>query len=159
NALFRLGALFPPAVRAGDWWRLFAALFLHYGTLHLSMNMFALWVLGPFTEFALGLRKFLLVYLLAGIGSMAVVLELWSGPEGRQMTVGASGCVMGLIGATAALMLRGWLRENARLAKRRLIVMVFIVATQTLFDAMVPQVSMAAHLSGAFIGFIGTIFL
>jgi len=42
DTLYRLGAMFPPAVRAGEWWRLGAALFLHYGALHLSMNMFAL---------------------------------------------------------------------------------------------------------------------
>jgi len=159
DTLYRLGAMFPPAVRAGEWWRLGAALFLHYGALHLTMNMFALWVLGPFTEFALGFPRFLLVYFLAGIGSMIVVLGFASGPDGMQMTVGASGCVMGLVGATAALMLRGWLREKAFLARRRFFSMFVIVAMQTLFDAMVPQVSMAAHLSGVFIGFAATMLL
>src|SRR5882672_6029910 len=146
DTLYRLGALFPPAVRAGEWWRLGAALFLHFGALHLAMNMIALWVLGPFTEFALGFRKFLLVYLLTGIGSMAVAMAFASGPNGEQMTVGASGSIMGLVGATGALMLRGWLREKALSAKRRLIAMLVIVAMQTVFDSVVPQVSMTAHL-------------
>ncbi len=159
QALYRLGALFPPAVRAGEWWRLAASLFLHFGTLHLAMNMFALWLLGPFLEFALGLRRFLLVYLLTGIGSMGVVMLFASGPAGQQMTVGASGCVMGLVGATGALMLRGWMKERALSARRRLAAIFAIVAMQTVFDALVPDVSMAAHLSGAVFGFGATMLL
>ncbi|MGA2257916.1 MAG: rhomboid family intramembrane serine protease, partial [Thermoguttaceae bacterium] len=109
GVLYHLGALYPPAVLAGEWWRLIASLFLHFGPIHLAMNMFALWILGPFAEFALGFRRFILVYLLAGIGSMGMVMLFGSGPNGEQLTVGASGCVMGLVGATGALMLRGWL--------------------------------------------------
>ena len=70
-----------------------------------------------------------------------------SGPDGMQLTVGASGCIMGLVGATGALMLRGWLREKGLAAKRRLIAMLVIVAMQSLFDSVVPHVSMTAHLS------------
>jgi rhomboid protease GluP len=159
ESLYRLGALFPPAVRAGEWWRLVASLFLHFGALHLAMNMIGLWVLGPFVEFALGFRRFVLAYLLAGIGSMGVVMAFASGPKGGQVTVGASGCIMGLVGATGALMLRGWLRERALSARRRLIAVLLIVGMQSLFDALVPQVSMTAHLSGVLIGFAVTMIL
>src|SRR5205823_485062 len=50
ETLYRLGALFPPAVRAGEWWRLVASLFLHFGKAHLAMNMAGLWLLAPFVE-------------------------------------------------------------------------------------------------------------
>jgi len=159
ETLLRLGALYAPAVRAGEWWRLGASIFLHVGPLHLAMNLIALWMLGPFTEFALGFRRFLFVYLLAGIGSMGVVLTFASGPHAEQVTVGASGSVMGLVGATAALMLRGWLRQRASSAKRRFTAMFTIIAMQTAFDAVIPQVSMTAHLSGAIIGFLATLIL
>lgn len=159
EVLYRMGGLYPPAVREGEWWRLIAALFLHFGTLHLAMNMFGLWLLGPFVEFALGFRRFVLVYLLAGIGSMAMVMALSSPTAAPTLVVGASGCVMGLVGATGALMLRGWLREKAHAAKRRLVLMLLIVSMQTLFDFVVPHVSMTAHLSGALIGFAATILL
>jgi rhomboid protease GluP len=159
EVLYRLGALFPPAVQAGEWWRLVSSLFLHFGVLHLAMNMFALWFLGPFVEFALGLGRFTLVYLLAGIGSMAMVMALSSAADFESLTVGASGCIMGLVGATGALMLRGWLRERAVAARRRLALMVFIVAMEIVFDSVVPQVSMTAHLSGAIIGFVATLLL
>ena len=159
DTLYNLGALYPEAVRAGEWWRLFASLFLHYGPFHIAINMTALWLLGPFVESALGSLKFLLVYLLSGLGSMVFVMEVASGPAAYQLTVGASGGVMALVGATAALMLRGWLREKAVAAKKGLLAMAFIAATQTLFDAFVPNVSMTGHLSGAILGFIVTMIL
>ncbi|NLS91721.1 MAG: rhomboid family intramembrane serine protease [Planctomycetaceae bacterium] len=159
DVLYRLGGLFPPAVRDGEWWRLVASLFLHFGALHLAMNMLALWALGPFVEFALGFWRFMLVYLLAGIGSMATVMALSSPTGAEPLTVGASGCVMGLVGATGSLMLRGWRREKALAAKRRMVLMLLIVFMQFLFDSAIPQVSMTAHLSGAFIGFAAAIFL
>ena len=158
RVLYRLGGLFPPSVREGQWWRLIASLFLHHGAIHLAMNMFALWILGPITEFALGRRRYLLVYLLAGVGSMGTVMIFSSGRPG-ELTVGASGCIMGLVGATGALMLRGWLKQKALAAKRRLVAMLLIVAMQTLFDSMIPQVSMTGHLSGALLGFVATLFL
>ncbi len=151
--LYRLGALSPLAVHAGQWWRLLTSVFLHFGAVHLAMNMLALWLFGPFVEFALGFRRFLLLYLLTGIGSMATVLVLSSGVSTYSLTVGASGSIMGLIGATAALMLRGWLREDAHAAKRRLGLMVLLVLMQVVFDSTMPQVSGTAHLSGVVIGF------
>jgi len=154
DVLFRMGALFPPSVVMGEWWRIGAALFLHFGPLHLLMNMLALAFLGPFLEFAFGRRRFLLLYLGAGISSMLFVCGFASGPTGEQLTVGASGCVMGLVGATGALMLRGWRREKARIARRRLIVVLTIIASQAVFDAIIPQVSMAGHLSGTVLGFV-----
>jgi rhomboid protease GluP len=153
TTLYRLGAMSPPTVQAGEWWRLVAAIFLHFGSVHLLMNMIALWVLGPFAEFAFGLRRFLCIYLLSGVGSMAVVMAFAYGQNGDQLIVGASGCVMGLVGATGAIMLRGWVRERALIARRRLLFVLAILAMQTVFDALVPQVSMTAHLSGAGIGF------
>ena len=154
ETLYRLGALFPPAVREGEWWRLGASIFLHFGPLHLAMNMLGLWLLAPFVEHALGSLRFLLLYLTAGIGSMAIVLVLSSGPAGAHLTVGASGSVLGLVGATGAIMLQAWFRERALTAKRRFTTMLLIVTIQTIFDSVVPQVSMTAHLSGALIGFL-----
>ncbi len=159
RVLYRLGALLPPAVRAGEWWRMITAAFLHFGALHLTMNMLGLWILGPFVEFALGFRRFVLVFLLTGIGSMAVIMALSSTDDPQSLTVGASGGIMGLVGATGALMLRGWLLEGAHVAKRRLVLVLMIVAMQTLFDSVVPQVSMTAHLSGTVIGFAATMLL
>jgi rhomboid protease GluP len=123
------------------------------------MNLMALSVIGPFVEFALGFWRYFLVYMLAGIGSMGMVLSLSRGPTSYQLTVGASGCIMGLVGATGAIMFRAWRKEKAFTAKKRLGTMLLIVLMQTGFDAVTPQVSMTAHLSGALIGFCLTMLL
>jgi hypothetical protein len=60
GSIFFNGALFGPAVADGDWWRLITAAFLHYGPIHLAMNMIALWLFGPALEAALGSARFLL---------------------------------------------------------------------------------------------------
>ena len=68
--LFRLGALVVPLGHLhGQWWRLLTAIFLHYGPLHLALNMLGLLVLGRWLERLLGSRSYLVVYLFAGIGS------------------------------------------------------------------------------------------
>ena len=116
-------------------------------------------MLGPRAEAALGWGRTLTVYLVAGVGSMATVAaQGWIEGE-HGCTVGASGAVMGLIGATAAMMLRGWLREGAVAARNRGLAMAGVVFGQMLIDTLVPQLSFSAHLSGAVIGFIATLLL
>ena len=70
NSIFINGALYGPAVAHGDWWRLFTAAFLHYGPIHLALNMLALWWLGQPVEAALGRARFLLLYVVAGAGRL-----------------------------------------------------------------------------------------
>ena len=145
--LHRLGAMEPYAVLVrGEYWRLFTALFLHYGALHLLFNLYALYVLGPTLERSIGAGRFLACYLLSGIGSSAgVVCWRLLGWTHADQLVGASGAVMGVIGAWAGSLLRD---HHAPLAGIQLRQIVLIVAMQTAFDLATPQVSMAAHLSG-----------
>jgi rhomboid protease GluP len=150
--LHRLGALEPSAVRFGsEYWRMLTALFLHYGPLHLLFNLYALFVIGPGLERIIGSVRFTLYYLLAGLGSSAGVLlwRFWDLSRPEQL-VGASGCVMGVVGVWAGYLLR---HRHEPFAGRRLRNIVLIVAIQTAFDLSTPQVSMAAHLSGLASGF------
>src|SRR4029453_9294370 len=59
NRIFTEGALYGPAVAAGDWWRLFTAPFLHYGPIHLAFNMLALWWFGSAVEATVGRGRYL----------------------------------------------------------------------------------------------------
>jgi len=152
--LMRLGGLSTDRVLAGEWWRLPAATFLHYGPFHLAMNVLALGLLGPAAESQLGRGRFLAIYLLSGIGAMAAcTLEAFS-TGSRLFVVGASGSVMGIVGAGAAIMLRGWLRDRARAARNRGAVMLGYVIAQMAIDSMVPLFSFTSHLAGAAIGFL-----
>jgi membrane associated rhomboid family serine protease len=151
--LLKLGALQPALVLLGhQYWRLIAALFLHANTVHLLFNMFALFVLGPQLERSAGSLRFLICYLGAGLCSTAGVLILWRvGIVQDAEVVGASGCVMGIVGALAAFLIRD---HQTPLVRRRLGNIIMIVVIQTIFDITTPQVSMSAHLCGLVGGFI-----
>ncbi|MFJ1753691.1 rhomboid family intramembrane serine protease [Kitasatospora sp. NPDC088134] len=83
-----------------EWYRLVSAMFVHAGLLHLVMNMFSLWVLGPQLERVLGRLRYLGLYLVSGIAGNALAYLL-VGADLR--SVGASGAIYGLMGATAVL--------------------------------------------------------
>jgi rhomboid protease GluP len=156
--LDHLGALEPDAVLVRhEYWRLLTALFLHYGVLHIAFNLYALYLLGPALEQMIGSFKFLLSYLISGLGSSAgvVLLRMLHLTKADQL-VGASGCVMGVIGVSAGLLLR---HRQSPLAGRRLRNILVIVALQTVFDLTTPQVSLGAHLSGFTTGLVVGIIL
>jgi rhomboid protease GluP len=157
EALLKLGAFHPDLAEHGQPWRLLTANFLHFGIPHIALNMLALLVLGPFVEFALGAGWYLAVYLVSGILAIGTV---WLMQHLHRIEpdflVGASGAIMGLIGATAAILFRGWAKERARIARRRLGMVVMILALQVVFDQLTPQVSGTAHLAGALWGFVLT---
>ena len=154
-ALRILGAMLPSAVIAGEWWRLGAGTLLHYGPLHLVMNLMGLYVLGPYVEFALGRVRYVIVYVVAGVGMMSIVVLLcWAGWMEDNPLVGASGAIMGMVGATGAVALRGFRVARSRVALRRLRSMALIVAWQAGFDYLTPQVSSISHVGGAVLGFV-----
>lgn len=145
--LHRLGALEPgPVLIAGQYWRLVTAIFLHYGALHLLVNLFALYFFGPTLERAIGSLRFAASYFLCGIMSCAEVAISWRfGWLTADQLVGASGAVMGIVGTWAGVLLRDRHAAHNRSALRSI---VFIILVQSAFDYLTPQVSMAAHLGG-----------
>jgi membrane associated rhomboid family serine protease len=152
EVLHRIGAVEPNAVVVqGEYWRLFTALFLHAGFLHLAFNFFALYILGPPLERSIGTIRFLACYLISGLASSAGVValtEIGLVPVGQ--LIGASGCIMGVVGAWAGFLLR---HHHAPFAKQRLANIGLIVVIQIAFDLSTPQVSMAAHMCGLVAGF------
>jgi membrane associated rhomboid family serine protease len=152
EVLHRVGALEPYAVIAqGEYWRLFTALFLHGGFTHLLFNVFALYILGPPLERSIGTVRFAVCYLISGLASSAGVVGLTVlGFVQVGQLVGASGCIMGIVGAWAGFLLR---HRHAPQARQRLANVGLIVVIQIAFDLSTPQVSMAAHLCGLIAGF------
>ena len=153
DVLHRIGALEPYAVVVqGEYWRLFTALFLHGGLAHLGFNLFALYVLGPPLERSIGTMRFVVCYLISGLASGAGVMGLTLiGLVRPAQLVGASGCIMGIVGTLAGFLTR---HRHAPHARQRLANIAMIVAIQIAFDLSTPQVSMSAHLCGLFAGFL-----
>lgn len=90
-------AMRPVSIAFGsEFYRLFTAMFLHGSVLHIAFNMYVLVVLGPTLERILGHGRFLLLYLLAGLGGSAASYAF---SEPTTWSVGASGAIFGLMGA------------------------------------------------------------
>jgi membrane associated rhomboid family serine protease len=136
NWLFEHGVLFGPLVADGDWWRLITAAFLHYGPLHLGMNMLVLWIIGPALEEYLGHARYALLYLVAGLaGSAGALLVSADSP-----TVGASGAIWGIMGA--ALLLEA--RRIYVFGGQALGLVVFNLA----ISFLIPGISIGGHIGG-----------
>ncbi len=97
------GANFGPATQDGQWWRLFTALFIHFGVIHLGLNMWALWDVGRLVEQLYGRWRFALLYLGSGVVGNLVSLVM----QGNQaVSGGASGAVFSLYGALLVFLWR-----------------------------------------------------
>jgi rhomboid protease GluP len=155
QTLERLGGLYPDLLARHQYWRLLTANFLHYGWEHILFNMLALLILGPFVEQSLGVVGFLALYFASGIGAMGGVLLLQHlHLIQTDALVGASGAIMGLVGATGAILLRLWRRHRAVDIRQQLLRIIWIVILQVVFDALTPMVSSSAHLVGLGWGFV-----
>ncbi|MFJ4775237.1 rhomboid family intramembrane serine protease [Streptomyces sp. NPDC088762] len=131
-------------VSTGQYYRLVTSVFLHVEWWHIIGNMIGLWVIGGPLEAALGRARYLAVYLLSGLGASALVYLL---TPPNTPTLGASGAVFGLLGATVVLVRR--LRHEMR----PVIVMVVFMLVLT----FVPlggslNVSWQAHVGGLVTG-------
>jgi membrane associated rhomboid family serine protease len=101
STIYLHGVLFGPLVEQGDWWRLLTAAFLHYGPVHLILNMVGLYWFGSLLEERIGSGRYLMLYLVSGLAGSAGAL-LWSNGF-LTPTVGASGAIFGILGAGLVL--------------------------------------------------------
>ena len=95
ESLIKYGANYAPLVKSGEIYRLATCMFLHAGILHIVLNMYSLYVVGPRVEDFFGKWKFLLIYFISGISGSLLSIGLNDGV----ISVGASGAIFGLFGA------------------------------------------------------------
>lgn len=143
------GANFGPATQDGQWWRLFTALFIHFGIVHLALNMWALWDAGRLVERLYGRLNFAVLYLVSGVLGNLLSLVVQGN---RAVSGGASGAVLSLYGALLVFL---W-RERKQVERREFrllfgLALVFILLTLGL-GLMVPGIDNAAHLGGLLAG-------
>jgi rhomboid protease GluP len=99
--LVRFGAKVNELIAAGEYWRLATSVFLHLGFAHLLFNGLALWTFGSDLEKLYGPGRFAVIYLVSGIAGSYASYQF-----SPAISVGASGAVFGLIGASLAFGLR-----------------------------------------------------
>ncbi|MBY5161170.1 rhomboid family intramembrane serine protease [Salsipaludibacter albus] len=98
--LVRRGALFGPAVAAGQWWRIVTSGFLHdpqlpFGLVHIGFNAYLTWQLGMLLEGTMRPSRYLATFMAGLLAGSAGALVL----SYEAFTIGASGAVFGLMGA------------------------------------------------------------
>lgn len=140
SSLLLHGELVRGNVFAGEYWRLFTAGFLHYGLLHLAVNMITLYILGRDLEVALGTPRFLMVYVTSLFGGSAAVM-LFQADATR--SAGASGALFGLMGALLIVVLK--LRVSP-------VPVLMIIALNLVLSFSLPGVSVPAHVGGLVFG-------
>jgi membrane associated rhomboid family serine protease len=147
NRIFDEGFLAGPPVADGEWWRLFTAMFLHYGPFHLALNMLALWWFGSAVEHVLGRGRYLLLYIVSGLAGSAGALLFT--PDSA--TVGASGAIYGILGAALVLeRQRTYVLGGGALG---------IIVLNLVITFALPGISIGGHLGGLAGGALGTLAL
>ncbi|MCA0970082.1 rhomboid family intramembrane serine protease [Halobacillus litoralis] len=147
ETLIQYGAKYNPAILDGEWWRIVSSMFLHIGTLHIIMNMLALFYLGTAVERIYGTWRFTFIYFLAGVfGGLASFML------NPSVAAGASGAIFGLFGA---LLFFGV--QNRQLFFRTMgWNLLFVIGLNIAFGLLVPQVDNGAHVGGLIGGFLAS---
>ncbi|MGB5113082.1 MAG: rhomboid family intramembrane serine protease [Mycobacterium sp.] len=138
-------SLWPPAVADGEYYRLVTSAFMHYGITHILFNMWALYVVGLPLERLLGRLRFGALYGLSALGGSVVVFLL---SPLNSATVGASGAVFGLFGATFVVARK--LRLDVRWVVGLIVLNVVITIAAPLLGA--GAISWQGHLGGLVTG-------
>ena len=153
--MYTKGAMFAPAVlEDGEYYRLLTAMFMHFGIRHIMNNMLVLFVIGDNLERALGHVKYLIFYLLCGIGSNWVSMMAHS-TDTMTVSAGASGAIFGVGGGLLYVVTanKGRLED---LSTRQLVIMIFF---SLYLGYTSTGVDNTAHLSGLVIGIVLAIIL
>jgi rhomboid protease GluP len=149
------GAL--PVFAAGRWWTVLSAGWLHAGLLHIGMNMYWVWQMGPAITELFGPARTVIIYIVGGVAGFA--LSSFAGAylpdlpflRAAGLTVGASAPVFGLIGA-----MYHYGRTMSSSVKQ---VATSIMIQALIFGFLVPGIDNYAHLGGFAGGYLMSSFL
>ncbi|MCC6620616.1 MAG: rhomboid family intramembrane serine protease [Deltaproteobacteria bacterium] len=136
-----------------DWWRVVTAAFLHYGIIHLALNMFSLYALGTLVERLLGRRPYAAVYLVSALlGGVVSLLTM----SRNAVSVGASGAVFGIIGALGTYLLVNRARIDPDAWKRSMGQVGLMLGVNLVYGFTNPSIDNGAHVGGLLAGAAAT---
>lgn len=156
NFMVEHGAMYAPyVVEYKEYYRLFTSIFMHFGIDHILNNMVILFVLGDNLERALGKLKYLLFYIVCGVGANIISMQFNISQYRHVVSAGASGAIFGVIGGLlyAVVVNRGQLED---LSTRQL---VMVIGCSLYFGFTGSGVDNVAHVSGLILGILMSMIL
>lgn len=154
--MLQWGAAYTPFIlEQGQTYRIFTCMFLHFGIEHLVNNMLVLFALGQRMERVLGKGRFLMLYLMGGIGGNLLSLYVEIKKQEYAVSAGASGAVFAVMGAMIYIVLHDKGKVEDLSAKQIIIMAVFSVYLGIVSDG----VDNAAHIGGLISGLFLSIIL
>jgi rhomboid protease GluP len=151
EVLVAFGAKYNPYIQSGQYYRLLTCMFLHGGVIHIALNMYSLYSIGPLVEKLYGRSKYLVIYFLTGI-----IASLSSYIFSTGLSVGASGAIFGLLGAVLAYAFK----ERNNIGKDFYRNVVSVLVANLIIGLSIANIDNFAHIGGAVSGVIlGEIFL
>jgi rhomboid protease GluP len=147
--MMRMGAVWPPYVEAGQYWRLLTATFMHFGFEHILNNMLILACAGPILEKAMGHVRFALLYLVAGVGGSALSYLQMLRTGDYAVAAGASGAIFGIIGGLFWIVIRHKGNYEDLTWKG----MIFMIALSLYYGIASGEVDNWGHIGGLLMGF------
>jgi membrane associated rhomboid family serine protease len=138
-----------------QWWRLLSCCFVHFGIVHLGVNMYSLYVVGPLLERMWGWWRFLLLYLIAGLGGSCAMI-MW--PKPSFIGAGASGALWGVLASMVT-----WILLNRRFLPRELASgwlrnLLFVFGLNAVITLYFQEfISKEAHFGGGLVGLVAAV--
>src|SRR5215467_15342657 len=149
------GADFGPLTFNGQWWRLVTSMFVHFGIIHIGLNMWCFWNLGRGAEILIGRFSYLLAYFASGIfGSIASVY--W---QPMAAGAGASGAIFGIAGVLFTFVYLKKTPSHLQINKKMLSSLGTFIFYNLVIGASIPGISNAAHIGGLVMGAVVGAFL
>ena len=140
QAINRFGMVGAAIALNGEWYRLLTSAFLHVSIFHILMNMYVLLIVAPIVERFLGHARFLLLYLISGLGG-AVASYAFSAPV--VASVGASGAIFGMMGALFVVARRLHADVTQALG---------LIGLNLVLGFLIPGIDWRAHVGGLVVG-------
>jgi rhomboid protease GluP len=133
-----------------QYWRLFTSCFLHFGIIHIGFNMYVLYQIGPFIQTVFGRARYLVIYILAGLGGS--VVSIWVHP--LAVGAGASGAIFGLYGAVFGFLLLKRRTLNPAVVQRIGKSAGIFVLYNVFYGTISRTTDLSAHFGGLVTGFV-----
>ncbi|WP_206427381.1 rhomboid family intramembrane serine protease [Clostridium rectalis] len=150
NVLIFLGAKVNFLIAKGEYYRLITCAFLHGGIVHLGLNMYMLYTLGPLVERIYGKIKYICIYILSATTSS--LLSYWMS---ESVSIGASGAIFGLLGAALIFAIK----MKERIGKEFVSNIMSVIVVNLVVGISISNVDNFGHIGGLIGGLISSMIL